>query len=69
MAPLPVPTRRFGSWSMDFVVDLPLCHGYNGVFTCVDRLTKLVRVCPVSLGGGRLSASETAKLFFDQVVR
>ena len=60
LAPLPVPSRRFGSWSMDFVVDLPECHGFTGIFTCVDRLTKLVHVCPCRVGEGRLTAHETA---------
>jgi len=64
MAPLPVPQRRFGSWSMDFVTSLPECKGFNAIYTCVDRLTKLVRVCPCKVGESALSASETAQLFF-----
>ena len=60
MAPLPVPQRRFGDWSMDFVVELPEVDGFNAMFVCVDRLSKLVRVCPCRVGEGNLSAPETA---------
>jgi len=69
MQPLPIPQRPFGSWSMDFITSLPSVSGYNAIFTCVDRLTKLVRVCPCSVGEGALGAPATADLFFHQVVR
>ena len=45
---------------MDFVVELPEVDGYNAMFVCVDRLSKLVRVCPCRVGEGNLSAPETA---------
>ena len=54
---------------MDFITSLPDIDGYNGIFTCVDRLTKLVRVCPCQVGEGQLTAVETANLFFQLVVR
>ena len=69
MQPLPIPSRRFGSWSMDFITQLPTVSGYNAIYTCVDRLTKLVRVCPCKVGEGALGAAETAQLFFAQIVR
>ena len=57
LQPLPVPPSRFHSWSMDFITDLPTCGaGYTGIFTIVDRLTKFVRLIPVSVGEGALSA-------------
>ena len=54
---------------MDFVTDLPLCGaGYTGIFTIVDRLTKFVRLIPVSVGEGALSAEQCARLFFQHIV-
>ena len=53
---------------MDFVIDLPLCSGFNAIYTCVDHLSKLVRVTPCYLGEGKLSARDTANLFFNIVV-
>ena len=53
---------------MDFITHLPSSGGFNAVFTCVDRLTKLVRITPCSMGDD-LSAGEVARLFFDRIVR
>ena len=37
-----IADRRFGSWPMDFITELPLCaNGCNAIFTCVDCLTVL----------------------------
>ena len=53
---------------MDFITDLPECGGHNGIFTCVDRLTKFVRLVPVKIGAGELTGEQVARLFFDHVV-
>ena len=50
---------------MDFITDLPPCGGFNGIYTCVDKLTKFVKLIPVSIGEGALSAPEVARLFFE----
>ena len=54
---------------MDFITNLPTCNGFNAIYTCVDRLTKFVRLTPCTLGEGELSAEQVAHLFFDSVVR
>ena len=54
---------------MDFITHLPEVRGYNCVYTCVDRLTKLVRLTPCRMGEGSLGAGEVARIFFDRVVR
>ena len=54
---------------MDFITDLPPCGGFNGIYTCVDKLTKFVKLIPVSIGEGVLSAPEVARLFFEHVVQ
>ena len=48
---------------------LPSDAGYTGILVCVEKLTKLVRLTPCFVGGGELSAEQTARLFFDNIVR
>ena len=66
--PVEIPHERFEVWSMDFITDLPPCGGFNGIYTCVDKLTKFVKLIPVSIWEGALSAPEVACLFFEHVV-
>ena len=54
---------------MEFIVELPSAAGYNAIYTCVDRLTKLTKLIPCTMGESQLSAPEVAKLFFNHVVR
>ena len=69
LAPIPLPLDRFSFWTMDFIMSLPKDQGSNAIFTCIDKLTKLVRLTPCRIGEGLLSAEQTAKLFYDNVVR
>ena len=54
---------------MDFITELPPCGGFNGIYTCIDKVTKFVKLIPVSIKEGALSAPEVACLFFEHVVR
>ena len=54
---------------MNIITYLPPCGGLNGVYTCVDKLTKLVKLIPVSIGEGALSDTEVARLFFKHVAQ
>ena len=54
---------------MDFITDLPPCGGFNGIYTCVNKLTKFVKLIPVLIGEGALLALEVAHLFFEHVVQ
>ena len=53
---------------MDFITDLPLSRSFNSVFTIVDKLTKWVKLIPMVVGEGELSASSVTHLFFYHVV-
>ncbi len=45
-------------------------HGtFNALLVMVDKFTKYTRLAPVFMGGGELTAQETARIFFDYVVR
>ena len=69
LEPLPIPSHRFGSWSVDFIMHLPQCNGFNAMSTCVDHLSGLVRLTPCTHGVGEMSAAAMAKLFFNAVVQ
>ena len=69
LEPLPIPSRRFGSWSMDFITHLPECKGFNAMYTCIDHLSGLVHLTPCTHGVGEMSAAAVDKLFFNAVMR
>ena len=54
---------------MDFTTDLTPCGSFNRIYTCIDKLTKFVKLIPVAIGEGALSAPEVARLFFKHVVQ
>ena len=67
--PVKIPCECFEEWSMDFITVLPLCGGFNGIYTFFDKLTKLVKLLPILIGEGALSAPEVAHLFFEHIVQ
>ena len=70
LEPLPIPSRRFGSWFiMHVIMHLPECNGFNAMYTCIDHLSGLMRLTPCTHGAGEMSAAAMAKLFFNAVVR
>ena len=69
LAPIPLPLDHFSFWTMDFITSLPKDQGYNAIFTCIDKLTKFVCLTPCCMGEGLLSAEQTTKLFYENVVR
>jgi transposase InsO family protein len=66
LQPLPVPEVAFESIAMDFVTDLPVCKGFDAVWTVTDRLTKLVHFIPVTKSIG---SQELADLFMQHIFR
>ena len=57
------------SYIIDYIIYLPLCYGYNDIFTYVDRLTKYCKLIPCFVGERAINASLVAKIFFDNVVK
>jgi hypothetical protein len=64
--PLPIPTRAWQSVSMDFIVELPPSAGYDAIYVCVDRLTKMAHFIPTT---SNVTAQETANLYLSGVYR
>jgi hypothetical protein len=67
LQPLPVPTRRWDSVSMDLITDLPTGdQGHTAIFVVVDRLTKMAHFVPTTK---ECTAEEIARIFIRDVYR
>ena len=66
LQPLPIPGKRFESWSMDFITNLPESGGFDAIMVMVDRLTKVTLVEPTT---STVTAVGAAKIVVDRIVR
>ena len=64
--PLPIPNGPWQSVSMDYIVELPPSQGYDAIYVCVDRLTKMAHFCPTIT---KVSAKDTADLYLRYVFK
>lgn len=65
LIPNPIPSHPYQSISMDFIVNLPWCNGYNAIFVIVNRLSKQGTFIPCTTG---LTAQEFAELFVKHII-
>ena len=49
---------------MDFIVELPKSEGYDAIYVCVDRLTKMAHFVPTNT---TVTAEQTAQLFYRHI--
>lgn len=67
LKPLPTPSKPWDSVGMDFIVALPPTKSkFNAIAVFVDRLTKMVHLCPCT---NKVTAQDTASLFINAVVK
>jgi transposase InsO family protein len=66
LQPLPVPERPWQDVSLDFIVSLPKCEGYDSILTVTDKFSKMVHFIPCSTD---ISAEQTANLFIREIFR
>lgn len=64
--PLPIPNGPWKSVSMDFVVQLPPSQGYDAIYVCVDRFTKMAHFVPTR---SEIAAEGTADLYLRNVFK
>ncbi|KAG7661734.1 uncharacterized protein J8A68_004750 [[Candida] subhashii] len=64
--PIPIPTRRWQSITMDFISGFKETQGKNQVLIVVDRLTKRAHFIPCSKN---LTAQECASLILNEVIK
>jgi hypothetical protein len=64
--PLPIPGGPWQSVSMDFIVELPPSQGFDAIYVCVDRFTKMARFCPTH---SDVTAEQTAQLYLRHVFK
>ena len=70
LSPLPIPRRRFSSYTIDFMTNLPLTkEGYNALMTVVECVSKATKCIPCTMGDDYLSAAQVVQLFFPHNVR
>ena len=66
LQPLPIPEGPWESVSMDFIVELPPSQGYDGIYVCVDRFTKMAHFVPTS---SNITAEGTAELYLRNIFK
>ena len=64
LQPLEIPTQPWKSITMDFIVKLPISHGYDSIWVVCDRLTRAAHFVPCKES---MTASELAWLFLDHI--
>jgi hypothetical protein len=65
--PLPIPSRRWNTMSLDFVGPLPMTPSSNDfLLVVVDKFSKMVHLIACK---STIKAEEVAQLFYDQIVR
>ncbi|PRP73007.1 retrotransposon nucleocapsid protein, partial [Planoprotostelium fungivorum] len=66
LQPLEVPSDRWTSVTIDFMVELPECQGFNAIMVVVDRFTKMSHFIPCK---NTITSEEAAWLYIDRVFR
>ena len=62
-----IPEKKWSDVSLDFVTDLPVTKGgKDSILTVVDKATRMVHLIPCKKS---ITAAETAKIFWDNVVK
>ena len=64
--PLPIPAGLWDSVSMDFIVELPPSEGYDTIYVCVDRFTKMAHFIPMNT---TITAEGTADLYLRHIFK
>ncbi|CAH9095864.1 unnamed protein product [Cuscuta epithymum] len=66
LQPLPIPEQVWNELTMDFIVGLPVSHGFSSIMVVVDRLTKFAHFGALP---AKFNSIRVAHLFIDIVVK
>jgi hypothetical protein len=67
LRPLPVPKGKWSNISVDMITGLPMtARGYNAIIVFVDRLTKMVHICPTT---EKITSRGFAEMFLANIIR
>jgi hypothetical protein len=66
LMPLPIPSGPWKSVSMDFIVELPPSNGFNAIYVCVDRFTKMAHFTATTT---EVTAEDTASSYLRNIFR
>jgi hypothetical protein len=67
LQPIPPPTDKFQTYSMDFIGPLPQTpSGFNGILVIIDTFTKASKLTPINFD---YSAEKVALVFFNTIIR
>ena len=67
LCPLSIPSRRWSTISLDFIVGLPITsEGHDSILSVIDSLSKMAHFIPTT---ATISAIDFVQLFVDRVVR
>ena len=62
-----IPEKKWSEVSLDFITDLPTTRNKkDSILTVVDKATRLVHLIPCKKS---ITAAETAKIFWDNIVK
>ena len=64
MQPLDIPDCPWRSIAMDFIVKLPLSHGFDSIWVVCDCMTRAAHFIPIREA---MDAPEVARLFIDRI--
>ena len=64
LTPTQIPKDIWQIITVDLITSLPESHGYDSILVVVDRLSKMIHICPTTT---RLSSEGLARLFRDHV--
>lgn len=66
LQPLPIPSKKWESISMDFIMGLPRAQGKDCIYVVVDRLTKFAHFFAIT---SSFTAAQVVEVFFREVFR
>ena len=70
LRPLPVPPRNWQAVGLDFMTNMPVtARGHNCILVFTCHLSRMAHAIPIRIGSSELTATEVARIYFDNIFR